>query len=482
MTATRYTFHTQVEPYLWACVFGIAIGASSFISPLIPAGVLIGGAAAVLALTHPVVMCYALIAAITFLSGMPRGGLVPMLIPNEPLLVISTALSFVIVLLRRDRTRISRYVFAALAVMVLGTSITPVIAYYARAFPLQISDVLNLLAPIQYIAVMWLFARLPRNDDDRYKLIQFMLVCATIVAIIGLLQAVKFGPVVTMITTFYPSWHVEDAESVGRVTSVLGAWNSLGNFLMLNLLIVFSMGGYGKLGKWGKVNMLSTLAFCGACLLATGSFASIGGLVAGIVVIKFFDRSGMKLLILLALGMVVAAFVLQDLIIGRLEYQFNNSDGSLIPSTLAYRIKVWLEIYLPIIGRNPLWGLTPTFMDLGWPFAESQYLFLLVRSGLVSLIAHFLYVITLMVWSYRRIRHANDLSRCMAIALFTLLAMLSIMGLTNEVFVSSGVIDYMWIMIGLFAVVPPKQETESAAEIRLDVPLLPQRAATAQEI
>ena len=124
-------------------MLGAAIGASSFVSPLIPAGVILGAGAAALALSYPVVMCYALIAAVTFLSGMPRGGLIPMLIPNEPLLVVSAGMTFLIVMLRRDRVTISRYVSAALAIMVLGTALIPVIAYYARAFPLAIGDVLN---------------------------------------------------------------------------------------------------------------------------------------------------------------------------------------------------------------------------------------------------------------------------------------------------------------------------------------------------
>ena len=482
MTSTRYAFQTQVEPYLWACLFGVAIGATSFISPLIPAGAILGAGAAVLALSRPVVMCYALIAAVTFLSAMPRGGFVPMLIPNEPLLIGSAGLAFFIVLLRRERVRISRFVSSALGVMVLGTAVIPVLAYYARAFPLGIGEVLNLLAPIQYILLMWLFARLPRSEEDRYKLIQFMLLCASVVAIIGLLQAMGVSAITNLISVVYDSYHVRDAAEYGRVTSVLGAWNSLGNYLMLNLLIVFSLYGYEKRGKWGNLNLLATLAFSGACLLATGSFASLGGLAAGLVIIKFFDRRGIKLLFLLVIGMMVGAFLLQDLIIGRLDYQFGGSGDSLLPSPLAYRIKVWAEVYFPIIGRNPLWGLTPTFSDLGWPWAESQYLYLLVRSGLVSLVAHLLYVIFLMTWAYRRIRQSDGLNRAMAIALFALLAMLNIMGFTNEVFTSSGVIDYMWIMIGLFAVAPSKKESESANETRLDVPLLPRRAATAQEI
>jgi len=43
------------------------------------------------------------------------------------------------------------------------------------------------------------------------------------------------------------------------------------------------------------------------------------------------------------------------------------------------------------------------------------------------------------------------MTRPLGIALFALLTVLSLMGITNEVFTNSGAVDYMWMLVGLIA-------------------------------
>jgi hypothetical protein len=335
--------------------------------------------------------------------------------------------------------------------MVAGTAIVPLVAYLLRDFPLTMSDVFNLVAPIQYIAIVWLFAYLPTSEKQRHQLVQFMLLCASIVALVGLMQAANFGPALNVINAFYPSKHLEDAAQYGRVTSTLGAWNSLGNFLMVALIMVVALNGYKERTRLAKLNMLVCLALSGACLLASGSYASLIGLGMSIVIMSVFDRRNIKIIVLLLIGMAVGGFFLQSLINERLQYQFDDG-GELLPATLVYRFKVWEQIYLPIIEKNPLWGVMPTFAGrVSWAWAESQYLYLLFRSGVVSLLAHLGYVAILIRWSYRHARHGVGLDRPLAMALLAILISLTIMGVTNEVFTSSGVIDYLWMLVGLNA-------------------------------
>lgn len=449
---TRLTWG-RVEPYLWAILIGAVLAGATLVSPLIGVGVVVGVLFAALALTQPVVLCYVLVASVVFLSGMPRGELVPLFIPNEPLLVLSAGVAFFVALARGKARGVPRHVMLALALMAFGTAIIPAVAYYLRDFPLTTADLFNLVAPIQYIVLVWLFASLPRDGNDRYQIVQFMLACGSLVALIGLMQAVGFSPVVALITTFYPNEHLASAAELGRVTSILGAWNSLGNFLMINLILVLAMQGYKQRTRLGSLNLMTNLALCGACLLASGSYASLIGLVLSLFIVKGFDRRGWKIIIVLLLGMGIAGFFLQNLILERLAYQYRS--GGIIPETLAYRFKVWQDIYFPLIEQNPIWGITPTFAGrFTWAWAESQYLYLLVRSGLVSLIGHLGYVITLMVWAFKtfkdRLTH-DELTHQLAIALFAILAVLTIMGLTNEVFTSSGAVDYLWMIVGLIA-------------------------------
>ena len=200
--------------------------------------------------------------------------------------------------------------------------------------------------------------------------------------------------------------------------------------------------------------MYLALAVCGACILASGSFAGIGGLAAGIVMVKFFDRRGMKALLNLGIGLVIAALILSPVILQRLQYQFGTGSAtdSAVPQTFAYRLTVWQNIYIPaLLNSNPLFGLVPTMENLSWQWAESQYIFLLMRSGLVSLFAHLAWVGIMCAWLWRRMRTTTGQTKIIANVTFCCLIILSVMGITNEVFTLSGAIDYIWIFLGLVA-------------------------------
>lgn len=449
-TVTFRQARRRGEPYLWALLVGAALAGATLVNPLIGFGIVIGAAFAALALTRPLILCYVLAAAVVFLSGMPRGHLIPLFIPNEPVLLLAAGLTFFVMLARNQTPKLPRSVWFALACMIFGTAIIPAVAYWARDFPLTMSDLFSLVAPAQYALVAWLFASLPTRDSDRYRIIQFMLLCGSIVALLGLFEAARVGPVMTVIHAFYPNEHLEDAAEIGRVTSILGAWNSLGNFLMINLIIVLALHDYRERGRWGSLNLLVNLGLCGACLLASGSYASLVGLLLSLFIVKGFDRRGWKIILLFLLGMGIAGFMLQNLIFERLAYQYRH--GGIVPETLAYRFQVWRDIYIPLIAANPLWGIAPTFAGrFTWAWAESQYFYLLVRSGMISLIGHLAYVITLAVWAFRRFRHGAGMTRPLGIALFAILTVLTIMGFTNEVFTSSGAVDYLWMLVGLIA-------------------------------
>jgi hypothetical protein len=76
----------------------------------------------------------------------------------------------------------------------------------------------------------------------------------------------------------------------------------------------------------------------------------------------------------------------------------------------------------------------------------------LIRSGIFSFLAHLLWIGLALAWIYRNINTTDDLRHFLAIGAFILFIVLSIMGLTNAVFNYSGVIEYLWILLGLLGV------------------------------
>ncbi len=255
---------------------------------------------------------------------------------------------------------------------------------------------------------------------------------------------VKF--VTDLLDRLYSSTQQVDAENYGRVTSVLRAWNALGTFLMINMIlsIVLQVLAHSKLYR---LNIMVAILLTGACLLASGSYAGLLGVGLGLLIVKGFDRRGLRLILFLVLGLTISAVLLQDQISQRLQYQFGT--GGLTPQTLAYRFQVWQEVLFPSLNKNLLWGIRPTLADLSFQYSESQYFYLLFRSGLISLAAHLTWVVLTAVWLYKKIRRSQEFTRSLAIAAFTILVVLSVIGLTNEVFTLSGAAEYFWILLAV---------------------------------
>lgn len=434
-----------------AILVGCVIGVSVLISPIIIPILVVLAAATYFLIPRPMIACSLLIIVTTFTSAMPRGKIIPMLAPNELMLVGAVGLLALRLLIKRTEKPLAGGILFGSLALILGTVVVPIVAFTIMGHRFSIMTIFKLSAPIQYLLVFWLFATVPQSDADRMKFVQLMFVCASGVALIGLLQGFRISPIVNFLRTWYPSGQTEAASNnITRITSVFAAWNVLGGFLMLILLLLAALQNE-KLSSLYKKNMIVTAVLCLFALLASGSYSSIVGFVVGLIIVKIIDPRGLKVLLPMFVVAGLGLIILAPLIGGRLLYQFERSESGFIPQTLEFRIEVWRDIYIPLILERPIWGYSPTLQNLAWAYPESQYLLLLFRSGLVSLVGFFIWLGTLFVWLSTIIRGAMTPMRSVAIAVFAVLISLSIMGITGPVFTWSGVVDYVWILLGLIA-------------------------------
>lgn len=436
--------------WLLAGVLGVALGAISLIiSPLLALGLVVVAAIGLYLLPRPKVMMYLLVMAIPLTSGMPRGDLIPMFVPNEIVLVLTAGILFLSLGIWQRRRVFPGTVLLATGILIFGTMLIPLLIYYVREYPMSFNTIFSFVAPLQFLFLLWVFSHVPDNEEERHRVVQLMLLMSSIVALVALLQAVRFPGIQEFLATFYSGGggHARAAETYSRVTSLMGAWNTLGTYLMVNLLLVVSMQSY-KRSRLYAINTWSAAGLSLAGLLASGSFASIGGLVFGYIIIKMFDPRGLKTAVYALLLGAVALIPLWPIVSNRIEYQFRT--GELLPETFAYRLGVWTEIYIPLLLDEPLWGVSPTTENVRFAWAESHYIYLWFRTGLISLISHLLWVFLLLGWLYKVIRsQADELTRSIAMTSFSLLTVLSVMAFTNEVFTFSGVVDNLWIFLGL---------------------------------
>lgn len=439
--------------YLFALLVGGLIGVLCLVSPWLALAAIGMVLALALALFKPVLLCYFLVAAITFTSGMSRGILLPLLKPNEAFLVMAFGIGLLVALAARRSGRFqSSYPVVAFPILYSGTVIIPALAYIARGASLSTSDLLVLFAPLQYLVLFWLFAALPETESDRRRLVKWMLICAAVVAVVGLMQAARIGLVLDLLNRWYPSSHVSIAASGGRITSLLTGWNVLGIFMMVNVLIAWIL----MLWEGPSVEILLPLALCAACLIASGSFAGILGLAMGIALIHLLYSRGLREVVtpvaaLLLMAAVVFLFqpIIQPLVRQRLDYQFRSG---WVPQTLQFRFQIWQSIFWPIIKQNLAWGTRLTIpTTLTWQWAESEYLLQLFRFGVFGLAAHLAWAGITLVWLYRRLYGLSGFPGALALSAFVILVVLTVAGLTNSVFTFLGAADYLWILLALVA-------------------------------
>jgi hypothetical protein len=424
---------------------GVILGVATLISPLLGVALLAGVALAYHLALYPFRLSYLLLIAIIFTSAIPRNRIFPVLKVNEVVLIL--AIGWLVILQHEPR----RIIFpgtslAALAILALGTSIVPLIVYRLRGFSLSISETLGLIAPLQYLCLFYFFALLPKNEGQRHDIIQFMWFLASIVAVIGLLQAAHVGPITAFLHRFYPSDQTTAAVQAGRLTSVFGAWNVLGTFLMSVLVMALAFQNYPRT-RLQRLNMRVMVLLVLPCLLATNFYASLAGLALSYVIINLIQPHDQRITLLILLFLVVLAVALWPILSVRIQYQFDS--GSLVPHTVRYRLLVWEKFYIPLIERSPLWGVSPNLDNVTFAYAESEYLFMAFHAGVIAVASHLIWVLLLLGWLWTTMKQGPTLSQNLSVSAFTLLIVYSVMGVTNPVFTYSGAMDYFWISLGL---------------------------------
>ena len=446
-------FPLQLKPVqgALALLVGTAIGASGLLSPLLPPIITLAAVfAALLAWlpVRPIHALYALIVLIPFSAALPRGQFLPFLVPGEAALLLTAILTVIYVALARNENRIPPRLLIGAAVFGIGTAILPVASYMARGIELPAPDLLNLMAPLQYLVLFWICANVPRAEEERRGLVQVMILTGSCIALIGLLQAAEVGPVVGWLQSWYPSPQGVAAQEIGRVTSVFGAWNALGLFLVTTLLLI--AGTFPDEDRpLYRSNMRVATVFALVCLLATNLWSGLIGSAIGFVYIKWMDPRELKSLVPITIVFAIGALALLPDIAQRFAFQARADTW--VPETLVFRWGVWQDIFVPRIAESPLFGVRPSFAGLAWPHPESQYIGYLYRSGAVALVAHVIWLALTASWLYGSLWRGGleAVQRNLGLTALSLVLVLSLIGIINPVFTYSGTMEYFWITLGI---------------------------------
>ena len=400
---------------------------------------------------QPIGLLYLLVIATPLTAAMPQGQLIPILGLNDALTVTAAAFALVYVLLRGRGVSAPPVLGAAIWGFVIFTVAVPMAGYAVRGLEFDAAGVLNLLSPLRFVLLLWLFAVVPSSSSQRARVVLLMTLSAGFVAAVGLLQAAGAAPVTQWLQAWYPSGHGERAEVVGRVTSVIGSWNSLAMFLLTALLLIAATYQDEPRRHYRRAMMVCA-ALALVCLIATNLYSGILGGVLGLVLLQATDGRRLRLLIPLAVVGFIGFLLLYPTVADRAAVQF--ASDSVIPQTLRFRYHVWTTHFMPAIARDPVLGVHPTFDGVPFPYPESQYVYLLYRSGLVSLIGHLAWLVGVVAWLRASRRTwanvpALQWESSVALAAIILLLVFTVIGTINPVFTYTASMSYLWMLLGL---------------------------------
>jgi len=258
----------------------------------------------------------------------------------------------------------------------------------------------------------------------------------------------------TLVELYYPpiasSYTIADSET--RIASTLQHYSGLGAYLAFTIILVLVCCVAPKRLNFSPWFLIITLLLNSMALILTGTFATLIGLAVGMAIIFLVLRRIPRLVVLTLIGSVLAIFLFQSFISSRLNQELGaGAMQGLVPQSFAFRITLWQQIFLPAVSKYFLFGAGPAPTVLNnWPSEETQYLYLLLRGGLLYFLSYFLLMGIGFFLCWRQItRPGNDATRLVAIALLAILFCLNIMNISGSYFTYAGGTQIIWLLLAL---------------------------------
>ncbi|WP_147257901.1 hypothetical protein [Pseudonocardia hierapolitana] len=305
---------------------------------------------------RPIAATYIYLALLPFLAGIERGALLPLVRPNEALLVLLLAGALVggyVRFLRgesipfgRDRLDASLVAFLVLA------TLWPITSMLLRGVQPVGADLAALLPICKQMAVLLLVRATVVSDIQMRRCLQLVVLPAAAVALIAVLQTLRFGPVLDLLETYWNAKTTSFDENV-RGSTTLAHPIATGDYIIIGLilLVVGRLKGMFRSRYWLIPGALLTVG-----VFAAGQFSSwLAAGIAGAVLLWRFPEARRKAALLVPLAP-YAAVLGAPAVLGRLA-DFQSGE---LPVSWRVRWDNVTHFYLPeLTGHSILLGVSP---------------------------------------------------------------------------------------------------------------------------
>ena len=448
----------------------LVVGAATTLGPIAGLGAVGAVGVGLLVFFRPVYGAYALVALVPVLSGIHRGLPVPGFRLSELMVV---GIAGIILVAAPKAPRWGAFDWMALS-YVAATALLVWFNVVRHGDGLTSDNFGTLMGPVQYFLLYRAIVTALPDADQRARAIRLLLFFSLPVALLTLLQQFNVGGVRSLIVTLTGTdIYASTVNEVPRATGPFPHWHNLAGYMLLVMLLAFSLLSEPGQRVMRRRTLLFTLAFALGALVQTASFAPLLGAFIGASVIGLMSGQGRRMLVWLGIAVVIGAVLFGPLIKNRVAQQEATTnyteDQSFLPQTIEFRYRLWKTAYIPVIEHNFVTGYGPNQPPgLYFQFAESLYVTLLLRGGIVLLFTYLAVMGTLALRA-RSTLHADDVERrVVGRAVLVAVPLLMLIDIIETYFLDSGPAPLLWVLVGLMgaeAAVAPQGVRERLASL-----------------
>lgn len=443
----------------WAVVLAGAAGAAYLIDryPIAAFGFVIACGLFLGFAPRPAAAGVALAALVPITSGLRRGFPVPGLRVSEALIVAGA----VIVLLRMPSAARARRWTAldwAVVAYTIGGPAIELLDVVANGRTVTGSALQTIAGPVQFLLLYRVVAVSLTRANDARNAQRALLIASIPVSLLAIAESLGPPAIHNMLISWTGTtvFNTNGYTPVPRAASVFPIWLSLAGYLLVPLMLAVALllgRGFSVLPRWVLVAVV-VLAF--GALVASLTITVFAAAVVGALFLGWRYRRLFRVVVVACAVGVIAAVPFGALLLARASAQqqaATQTGNPYVPQTIAYRIQIWQDQYLPALHGHWATGYGPEYPpNITWAHTESGYITLLLRGGIP-----YLAITAVLLWFV--ISHARDGAlaavtaerRALCEAVMVLALLQPLINLTFPYLTDGGLPQPLWVVIGLLA-------------------------------
>jgi hypothetical protein len=404
---------------------------------------------------RPAVAAYLMIAVTPLVAGIDRGTVMPVLRPNEALMLLAIVALCGRAILRlkassRPQLRFER-LDVAILLLAVTSSIIPLAWLGLRGMKFESDDIFYSLMIWKYYAVFLIFRGAIRTAAQVRICLWLSMAAAAVVAVIAVLQSLGFPGVEAFLGSYYAPYGDVSAVTNNRGGSTLSLPIAVADLMTFNLALAIGLLRSSSV-RWPLIALMSLFAIG---IFAAGQFSGVIALVVGVCAIVV-TTGRVRYLALFPASLAVAFVALKPVINKRLE-GFQSPSG--LPESWQGRLDNLNNYFLPelfshahwVLGVRPAARVATEKIATGFIWIESGYLWLLWAGGIPLLLSFFYFLWTGAREALAVLRARTDALAAAALAVIVALSVVGVLMTIDPHLTYRGSADLLFALLGIVA-------------------------------